>query len=162
MNNDIEFSASEIRQILQAFFPHRRLVLSQFTFFNQAGVAKPTGSTYRRGRRCYRIEDILPIACILALKEEGIPLKNIESVPEMLQQNSSKIFASGVGCRLSGFGDDVCLDFPGEIPNGGPLRSFLSTESSPMLFWGFDVGALAVQLQQIVQQYLAGQLQKAA
>ena len=69
-----EFSASEIRQVLQGLFPHRRLVLSQFTFFNNIGVSLPTGETFRRGRRCYRLEDILSIATVLALKEEGIPL----------------------------------------------------------------------------------------
>jgi DNA-binding transcriptional MerR regulator len=160
MTQNIEFSATEIRQILQAFFPHRRLVLSQFTFFNQVGVAKPTGETFRRGRRCYKLEDVLPIAAVLALKEEGIPLKNIETVPAMLQENSSKIFATGQGCRLSGFGDSVILSFPGEIANNKPIDAFLSETITPTLYWAYDVGILASQLQEMAARYLSGDLSK--
>ncbi len=78
---ETEYSASDIRKLLQQLFPQRRLVLSQFTFFSHRGVARATGETYRRGRRCYRLHDILSIASIIALKEEGIPLKNIRVDP---------------------------------------------------------------------------------
>jgi DNA-binding transcriptional MerR regulator len=107
--SDFEYSATEIRKLLQGLFPHRRLVLSQFTFFNQIGIAKPTGSGFKRGRQCYRLEDLLSIATILALKEEGIPFKNIEVVPKIIQQNAARIFEIGEGCRLSGHGDAIVL-----------------------------------------------------
>lgn len=158
MNEGIEFSASEIRKVLQALFPHRRLVLSQFTFFNQVGVSRPTGSTYRRGRRCYRLVDVLPIACILALKEEGIPYKNVESVPEVLQIHAEKIFRTGAGVRLSGFGSNVELCFPGEEQLAEPYLDFLSGDFGIQLFWSFDVGMLAQQLQATAMEYLNGTL----
>ena len=147
-----EYSASDIRKILQGLFPQRRLVLSQFTFFNQVGVAKATGKTFRRGRRCYRLEDLLSIACILALKEEGIPYKNVESVPALIQDNSDKIFAAGEGCRLSGFGETVSLSFPHEEKDEAALDSFLSGEQTSLLFWCFDVGLLAEQLRLVATQ----------
>ena len=108
-----EFSATEVRKLLQELFPLRRLVLSQFTFFNQTGVACPTGETFRRKRRCYRIIDVLPIAVVLALKEQGIPLKNISQVPQLMQRHASDIFRLGRGCRLYGLGERVSLQLPG-------------------------------------------------
>ncbi len=162
MSENIEFSASEIRQILQAFYPHRRLVLSQFTFFNQIGVARPTGNSYRRGRRCYRLQDLLSIACVLALKEEGIPLKNIDRVPPLVQEHADRIFNIGSGCRLSGFGDEICLTFPGEPAIVQPFEDFIANDNAPLLFWAFDVGMLSQQLTAVAAQYQAGQLQRAA
>ena len=158
----LEYSASQIRKILQELFPRRRLVLSQFTFFNQVGVAKPTGVTFRRGRRCYRLEDLLSIACILALKEEGIPYKNVDQVPAILQAHAERIFASGHGCRLSGFGDIVNLVLPGEEQSNAALLDYLSEDKEPILFWSFDVGLLAEQLQAVAQRSREGQFLKAA
>lgn len=157
----MEYSASQIRRILQQLFPTRRLVLSQFTFFNQIGVARPTGETLRRGRRCYRLEDILSIACVLALKEEGIPLKNIEVVPNLIQENAAKIFLNGDGCRLSGFGSTIHLMFPGDSWEYTALEPFLNTADSTLTFWSYDVGMLARQIRDVA---LAGQegLRKAA
>lgn len=157
-----EFTASEIRKLLQALFPHRRLVLSQFTFFNQIGVSRPSGKTYRRGRRCYRLQDILPIACILALKEEGIPFKNIETVPAVLQTHAEKIFKVGAGVRLSGFGSNVELCFPGEEQLAEPYLDFLSGDFGMQLFWSFDVGLLAGQLEAIAEEYQNGTLEQGA
>lgn len=150
--NNLEYSATEIRKILQGLFPHRRLVLSQFTFFNQIGIAKPTGQNFKRGRRCYRLEDILSIACILALKEEGIPFKNIESVPTLIQENVEKIFLYGEGVRLSGHGEAIDLRFPGDNSENPALDSFFSGQRDELIFWGFDVGLLATQLCDIAEQ----------
>ena len=141
-----EYSASEIRSLLQELFPQRRLVLSQFTFFNQIGVARPTGSTFRRRRRCYRLLDVLSIACVLQLKEEGIPLKNIEPVPSLVQENAATIFKAGSGCRLSGCGPMVSLQLPGEPAASSALDALLMNDRSIGLFWGFDVGRLAERL----------------
>ncbi len=148
-----EYSATELRRILQELFPHRRLVLSQFTFYNQVGVARPTGETFRRKRRCYRLVDILPIACILALKEQGIPLKNIASVPGLVQEHSLEIFKTGRGCRLSGMGDTIHLHIPGQNDAAGALAHLLESEGDvPTLFWGFDVGELSEQLSEVVMR----------
>jgi hypothetical protein len=144
-----EFSASQIRRMLQQLFPHRRLVLSQFTFFNQIGVAKATGETLRRGRRCFKLEDILSIATVIALKEEGIPLKNIDALPGLIQANALQIFERGPGCRTSGFSNHVSLTFNGTHLAGEPLTNFLSEEGSCFLFWSYDVGALAQRLREI-------------
>lgn len=158
-----EFSATEVRRLLQELFPLRRLVLSQFTFFNQTGVACPTGETFRRKRRCYRIMDVLPIAVVLALKEQGIPLKNISQVPQLIQRHSSEIFRHGRGCRLYGLGTTISLQLPtvpsenpallallgadqassAEVPSSG---NTLDSDASPAMFWGFDVGELAEQI----------------
>lgn len=140
-----EYSASEIRKMLQQLFPHRKLVLSQFTFFNQIGVAKPTGVTSRRGRQCYRLEDVLSIACVLALKEEGISLKNVSELPQLIQQNSKKIFEQGSGCRLSGCADQLSLIFAGESSPNTAMDAFFDS-SEIRMFWSFDVGALAERL----------------
>ena len=158
-----EYSATELRRLLQELFPHRRLVLSQFTFYNQVGVARPTGETFRRKRRCYRLIDILPIACILALKEQGIPLKNIASVPGLIQEHSVEIFKVGRGCRLSGMGETIHLHVPGQNDAAGALASLLESEADlPTLFWGFDVGELSEQLCEAVTRLSTQQLQKAA
>jgi DNA-binding transcriptional MerR regulator len=140
-----EYSASEIRKMLQQLFPHRKLVLSQFTFFNQIGVARPTGVTSRRGRQCYKLEDVLSIACVIALKEEGISLKNISELPQLIQQNSKKIFEQGSGCRLSGCGDKLSLIFAGETIKNFALETFFDS-SEVRMFWSFDVGALSEKL----------------
>jgi len=159
MQSNIEYSASEIRTILQRLFPHRRLVLSQFTFFNQSGVAKPTGETFRRGRRCYRPFDILSIAAVLALKEEGIPYKNIEPLPAVIQQHSEEIFRLGSPCRVVGYKDFLSLELPARErilvktneQNLSPLDAFAAHGSSYSLFWSFDVGALATQLERTIE-----------
>lgn len=160
--SEMEYTASEIRKLLQAMFPHRRLVLSQFTFFNQVGVARPTGETFRRKRRCYRLADVLPIACVLQLKEEGIPLKNIEPVPGLLQNHLQRIFRVGAGCRLTGHGSSISLSFPGEAAPLAPLESFLdggngTGELFRGLLWGFDVGLLAERLREVAQAFAAGE-----
>lgn len=147
-----EYTASEIRTLLQELFPQRRLVLSQFTFFNQIGVAKPTGTTFRRRRRCYRLLDVLSIACVLQLKEEGIPLKNIEPVPGLVQEHAATIFATGRGCRLSGCGSAVALQLPGESGSSAALDALLLNDQPIGLFWGFDIGRLAERLLAVAQE----------
>lgn len=144
-----EYAASELRQMLQQLFPHRRLVLSQFTFFNHAGVAKPTGESFRRGRRCYRLEDVLSIACVLALKEEGIPLKNITTVPNLIQEASAEIFKVGSGYKLSGYGETVALVAPGASTENAALLAYLDDSEGQKLFWTYDIGVLAQQLRQV-------------
>lgn len=156
-----EYSAAQIQRIFQRLFPQRSLVLSQFTFFNHAGLLKPSGATFRRGRQCYRLPDLLPVACVLALKEEGIPYKNIESVPVLLQEHSEAIFRTGPGCRIAGFGSNAVLTFPGQHQAHPAIESFLSLEDPQMLFWSFDVGALAQQISEIVVSQQS-ELQKAA
>jgi len=148
-NSSSEYSASRVRNMLQKLFPERRLVLSQFTFFNQCGVAKPSGETFKRGRRCYRLFDILPIATVLALKEEGIPLCNIESVPSLIQQHAELIFQTGAGCRLAGHGPALSLSIPGSFSDARPLESLLAEASDHFLFWSFDVGALSETLSKL-------------
>ena len=155
-----EYTASDFRRILQELFPHRRLVLSQFTFFNHSGVAKPTGMTFRRGRRCYRLEDILSVACVLALKEEGIPLKNIESVPKLVQENASDILASD-GWTLSGYGNVIGLQTPFNKQSDA-IDAFLAETGETRLFWSFDVSALSKQVKAIVEGTSAQQLQRRA
>ena len=142
-----EYSISEMRILLQQLFPARRLVLSQFTLFGHMGVARPTGTTFRRKRRCFRLTDLLPIACVLALKEQGIPLKNIQNLPALLQEHAQRIFELGRGCRITGGPDGIHLTLPGEsCGENGPLTALLSGGVMMSLFWGFDVGALADQL----------------
>jgi DNA-binding transcriptional MerR regulator len=158
-----EYSASEVRKLLQFLFPHRRLVLSQFTFFNQTGVAQPSGESFRRGRRCYRLQDLLSIACVLALKEEGIPLKNIESVPSLIRENLNKIFLFTDECFLSGYGNTVDMKFGdmklgsgGEANSSEALLEFLDSGENLALFWGFDVTLMARQLLDAAQRYEDG------
>ncbi|MFN8389208.1 MAG: hypothetical protein U0136_02825 [Bdellovibrionota bacterium] len=157
-----EYTATELRRLLQELFPHRRLVLSQFTFFNQVGVARPTGETFRRKRRCYRLVDILSIACVLSLKEQGIPLKNIGPVPALVQERSLEIFQNGRGCRLSGMGDAVHLQVPGSAETNSALDRLLSNPEQASLFWAFDVGELAEQLCTTVERLNSKELQRAA
>jgi hypothetical protein len=144
-----EYSATEVRQILQALFPTRRLVLSQFTFFNQVGISCPTGETFRRGRRCYRLQDLLSIACVLALKEEGIPFKNIESLPAMIREHSNRIFECPTGCRAVGYGEAVVLQFPGQTAALEVVDQFLNDGGKAKLFWSYDLGRLASTLELI-------------
>ncbi len=144
-----EYSISEMRLLLQQLFPTRRLVLSQFTLFGHLGVARPTGSTFRRKRRCFRLVDLLPIACVLALKEQGIPLKNIQNLPSLIQQHAQRIFELGRGCRITGGPEGVHLTLPGEDSGDNkPLLQLLSADALNNLFWGFDVGVLAEQLRE--------------
>ena len=149
IDNSVEYSTSDIQKLLQELFPSRRLVLSQFTFYTQCGVAKPTGNTFKRGRRCYRLTDILSIACVLALKEEGIPLKNIGNAPQMIQDSAEKIFELGPSCKLAGCGDEIMLIVPGETsePNF-PLEKLLG-DGQPSLFWMYDVGVLARRIEDV-------------
>ena len=144
-----EFSAIEVREIIQKLFPHRKLVLSQFTFFGHAGVARPTGDTYRRGRRCFKLADLLPIAAVLALKEQGIPLKNIESAPALIQSHTQDIFSTP-GCKLSGYGKSLSLSIPGKNTNNNALEALLDSNNvEGSLFWTFDLSLLSAQLYQI-------------
>lgn len=145
-----EYSAIEVREIIQKLFPHRKLVLSQFTFFNHAGIARATGETFRRGRRCFKLSDLLPVAAVLALKEQGIPLKNIESAPKLMQENIQKIFSTP-NCKLSGCGSSISLIIPGSNPQNEALGRLLdSNNSEQMLFWTFDLSKLCSQLKRIV------------
>lgn len=154
-----EFSASEVRKLLQVLFPQRRLVLSQFTFFNQVGVSTPSGSTSRRGRRCYRLQDLLPIALVLALKEEGIPYKNLENLPKSIQENLEKIFSFQEMCIASGWGTKVNLSFGAVAHSAESLISFLDQENVLGLFWSFDVSDLAKQLLEACEKYNQQRLQ---
>jgi len=150
VEDEVEFSASEVRVVMQKLFPHRKLVLSQFTFFMQVGIARPSGKTFRRGRRCYRLEDLLPIATVLALKEEGIPFKNISDMPELVHNSAAKIFSIGAGCRLSGHGPKIDLTLPGSEGVGLRAIDSLLSGGNPglsQIFWSLDVGLLAEQLQ---------------
>ena len=158
----LEFSATEVRKLLQILFPQRRLVLSQFTFFNQTGLSKPTGKTTRRGRRCYCLQDLLSIACILALKEEGIPYKNLQNLPKTIQENLSQIFSFKEDCIASGWGDKVDLCFGDSAKQSNSISSFLSEEIVMGLFWSFDVSSLAKQLMQCCEQYVGASTQKQA
>ena len=154
-----EFSASEVRKLLQILFPQRRLVLSQFTFFNQVGVSNPSGSTSRRGRRCYRLEDLLPIALVLALKEEGIPYKNLEKLPKAIQENLEKIFSFQEMCIASGWGTKVNLCFGPQANQSESLLSFLDEPNLLGLYWSFDVSDLAKQLIMACEKYHQQKLQ---
>lgn len=157
--NEREFTASEVRALMQRLFPHRRLVLSQFTFFNQVGVAKPTGSSFQRGRQCYRLEDLLSIATVVALKEEGIPLKNISSVPQMVQAASEAIFKMGEGCNLYGYKDALQLLLKGDGGSNQAIEAFLAdshevigeSPAATKLLWSYDVGSLAMQLRRAAE-----------
>lgn len=153
---DPEFNASEVREVLQELFPTRKLVLSQFTFFNQIGVSKPTGDSFRRGRRCYKTQDLLPIAVVLALKEQGIPNKNISKVPGLVREHSEKIFSLGAGSKISGFRDNVCINFVGESVSDISLVALLDCEefnhSEQNIYWSYDVGQMALDLVSAVRK----------
>ena len=158
----LEFSATEVRKLLQILFPQRRLVLSQFTFFNQAGLSTPTGKTTRRGRRCYCLQDLLSIAFLLALKEEGIPYKNLDNLPKVIQENLSRIFSFKEECIASGWGKNVDLCFGDDARQSNSIASFLSEDKVLGLFWSFDVSSLAKQLVQCCEQYMQISTQKQA
>lgn len=151
-----EYTASQIRKLLQQLFPHRKLVLSQFTFFCHSGVSAPSGASVRRGRRCFKLPDILPMAALLGVKEEGIPYKNVEQLPQMIRDNSDRIFEAGPGTAISGYGNKLSLLFPGDSWQGSAVEDFLNHEvSSPgeeKLFWSFDVGEMSRQLLVVAQE----------
>ncbi|MDD2943259.1 MAG: hypothetical protein PHC51_09875 [bacterium] len=147
MTTDVEFSATEVREILLKLFPHRKLVLSQFTFFASSGVGSPTGKTFRRGRRCYVLEDLLPIACVLSLKERGIALKVLGSFPSMIKEKAHSILYQGDKCWIAGFGGDVEL-CNSQTPSGQLVDRFLSSEVPQQLFWRFNVTSMAEELLQ--------------
>lgn len=157
--NGQEYSASEVRKLLQILFPQRRLVLSQFTFFNQVGVSAPSGETSRRGRRCYRLADLLSIACVLALKEEGIPYKNLEGLPQMIQGSLDKIFSFKEVCIASGWGSKVNLTFGNQASQADSIVSFLDEPNLLGLFWSFDVSDLARQLIEASEKYSQQRIQ---
>ena len=150
----VEYTAIEIRKCLQRLFPTRKLVLSQFTFFNQIGVAKATGENIKRGRRCYRFSDVLSIAAVIALKEAGIPLKNIVNVPSLIQENAHKVLtqqvlAAKTFCKLCGFKNTVVLKLPDDSQTSNlAIDNFLNSSygQGTSLFWSFDLGLLARQL----------------
>jgi len=158
--HDIEYTTSDIQKLFQQFFPQRRLVLSQFTFFNRNGVMRATGNTFKRRRRCYRLQDILSIACVIALKEQGIPLKNIEQVPALIQEKSALIFRYGSRCRLSGLGNTVALTIPGIQEDNPALQTLLTEGGNQNSFWSYDVGRLSTQLRDLFMQ--ADDFQQAA
>ncbi|HMO16913.1 MAG TPA: hypothetical protein PKA63_01090 [Oligoflexia bacterium] len=148
-----EYTASQVRLILQELFPSRKLVLSQLTFFNQMGISVPSGNGFRRGRRLYRLRDLLPIAVVLALKEQGIPNKNVELAPACVQEHADEIFKLGSPVRLSGIGEIVHLDL-GRISDNRKNESdkaieFLLSGQSMDLFWSYDVGFLALELSRV-------------
>jgi hypothetical protein len=147
---ETEYTASQIRKLLQQLFPHRKLVLSQFTFFCHAGVSSPSGEQVKRGRRCFKLPDILPMAALLGVKEEGIPYKNVEGLPQLVRENSERIFQSGPGVLLSGYSEKLSLIFPGDTWQGSAVDDFLNHEitapGEEKLFWSYDVGELARQL----------------
>ncbi|MCC6221482.1 MAG: MerR family transcriptional regulator [Deltaproteobacteria bacterium] len=145
-----EYSAIEIRKILQQLFPTRKLVLSQFTFYANRGIIRPTGTTSRRGRRCFRLEDLLPVAAVIALKEEGIPLKNIEALPGIIQRYAAEIFSTHATCRISGVCNNVSLSIADEQLVTLPIDSFLDGTSADSLFWSFDLRRLTNQLLAVI------------
>jgi len=151
-----EYTASQIRKLLQQLFPHRKLVLSQFTFFCHSGVSAPSGASVRRGRRCFKLPDILPMAALLGVKEEGIPYKNVEQLPQMIRDNSERIFEAGPGTTISGYRNKLSLLFPGDSWQASAVEDFLNHQiTSPgeeKLFWSFDVGEMARQLLVVAQE----------
>jgi DNA-binding transcriptional MerR regulator len=151
-----EYSAIEIRNFIQRLFPNRKLVLSQFTFFGHLGVSKATGNTFRRGRRCYRLLDILSIACVISLKEQGISLKNIEAVPALIQSNVEDIFSKNSGCKLSGYKDVISLVIPDSLTQNMALELFLDNNlDKQAIFWSFDLSALVCNIKALVQEETA-------
>jgi len=144
-----EFNASGVRRIIQEMFPMRKLVLSQFTLYYHMGVATPSGENYKRGRRCYRLYDLLPIALVLILKEQGIPNKNIGHMPKVISEKAEEIFEVGRGVRISGFKEVCHLAFPEEKGRDRALLSMLEDDISSGvqdLYWSYDVGYLASEL----------------
>lgn len=134
-----EYSACEVRKILQHLFPQRQLVLSQLTFFAHSGVSEATGSTFRRGRRCYRLEDMLSIGCVLSLKENGIPLKTIAELPSLIRQLATRIMSLEDRCYVTGCGENVLMHFESEVQTPPPLEMFLTSEKPLGIFWSLDL-----------------------
>lgn len=152
---ELEYTATEARLILQDLFPSRKLVLSQFTFYNQNGVGSPSGTRLVRGRRCYKLVDLLPIAIVLALKEQGIPNKNVSLVPSIIKEHSSLIFSIEGSCQISGIGEVVHLKLPNSSSKeiDPAIEYFLSGQSDEM-FWSYDVGSLAKEISRITERLL--------
>lgn len=148
-----EFNASGVRRIIQEMFPMRKLVLSQFTLYYHMGVATPSGENYKRGRRCYRLYDLLPIALVLILKEQGIPNKNIGHIPRVISEKAERIFETGRGVRVSGFKEVCQLSFPDEISQDAALMAMLEDDNISSgiqdLYWSYDVGYLASELMRV-------------
>ncbi len=149
----LEFTASGVRRIIQDMFPTRKLVLSQFTLYHQIGLSKPSGDNFKRGRRCYRLYDLLPIALVLVLKEQGIPNKNIGNLPKLISGHAEQIFNQGRGVRVSGY-KEVCnlslLDESHGLGEDIALLAMLAEDpiSSGVqdLYWSYDIGYLASEL----------------
>lgn len=152
----VEYNATEMRELLVQLFPYRRLVLSQFTFFSNEGMVEATGQTLRRGRRCYRITDILPMVCIFALKERGIPLKNIKELPQAIRENIDLIFNREHQARIFGYGNSVSLLFDQDCRSSEELKCFLSDNNSHNLYWMYNLSELAANLLRVAE----GQEQK--
>jgi len=153
----LELNASGVRKVLQSIFPLRRLVLSQFTLYNQLGITIPTGMTFSRGRRCYKLKDLLPVALILALKEQGIPNKNLENLPTLVQSELDNIFSLGKGCLVSGFNEVLNLSLLGVPSEDKALSEMLlfnnsniSANSYP-IYWSYDVGYLSEDLRRVAK-----------
>ncbi len=154
----LELNASGVRRILQEIFPLRRLVLSQFTLYNQLGITIPSGKTYSRGRRCYKVRDLLAVALILALKEQGIPNKNLENLPSLIHSEVDNIFSLGRGSIVSGFDNALSLRLLGSQTNDGALSEMLDFDKNKYhavnptlapsypIYWAYDVGYLSEDL----------------
>ncbi|MDR2337450.1 MAG: hypothetical protein LBE20_02230 [Deltaproteobacteria bacterium] len=156
LTNNKEYSTIEVRNFIQRLFPNRKLVLSQFTFFGHLGVAKATGNTFRRGRRCYRLVDMLSIACVISLKEQGIALKNIEAVPALIQSNVENIFVKKSSCKLNGYGNTISLVIPDELTHNLALEQFLDKNlDKHAIFWSFDLSALVNNIKALAHEEIA-------
>ena len=69
-------------------------------------------------------------------------------MPSLIQTRAEEIFSLGQDCRLSGYGSCVILQLPGDAPAlGVPVDAFLADETGSLLFWSYDVGVLAKQLE---------------
>ena len=77
-------------------------------------------------------------------------MKNIQPVPQLIQDNAQKIFELGSNCLLSGFGTLNSLQMPGTVEVNEPLNAFLNQASSPQLYWSYDLGGLARAIQAVV------------
>lgn len=150
---DTEYTGIEARELLNELFPHRKLVLSQLTFFQRSGVTVPSGGTYRRKRRCYKLEDLLPLAVLIALKDSGIPMKNAKDVPDIIKDNSKTLFSLGKGCRVVGYGEKAELVLPDQRPSTvSIINSYLDGDVKSFL-WSYDVGKLAHQLLDLAHKF---------
>ena len=147
----VEYTASDVQCILQEIFPRRKLVLSQLTLFSQNGVCIPTGSSFRRGRRCYVLQDVLPAVCVLALKEEGIPFKNISFLPQLIRNSAELIMQAGCGVRITGCGNAVSLVVNGNWMENVSIDALINEANNTHLFWSCDASALGSRLVQVSQ-----------